>query len=333
MRLMNVDESMCCDEDCGEPARRPGSFAEDTPAQSNRLSFLQSPRLPLKLGREEDLARSSEPMEDSQRPPQLPKSLDYLGDWRHCLATENRLNVSRLSLGSSIGEQRLNLMDGVNAWAPNETLQPPIAEPRPLFLPAAEYENEGKEKRREQVAESAVSPSECATAPPISSVREESDQDQSEKENRDKNCEEDEDEEESSIPVPTSTGRSRKRCCNCKKSRCLKLYCECFATQEYCSGCNCVDCHNTVDHIEEKKVAMTRVNAKNPSGFLRRLPVITEPMVGCNCKRSSCQRNYCCCFKRGGKCGSLCKCTNCSNRDSSRLEAEMEDSSKLQDGE
>jgi deoxyadenosine/deoxycytidine kinase len=32
--------------------------------------------------------------------------------------------------------------------------------------------------------------------------------------------------------------------CNCKKSRCLKLYCECFNNGEYCKNCNCVDCHN-----------------------------------------------------------------------------------------
>lgn len=33
--------------------------------------------------------------------------------------------------------------------------------------------------------------------------------------------------------------------CNCKKSRCLKLYCECFAAELFCDGCNCTDCQNT----------------------------------------------------------------------------------------
>ena len=33
--------------------------------------------------------------------------------------------------------------------------------------------------------------------------------------------------------------------CNCKKSRCLKLYCDCFRIQRYCNGsCNCNDCAN-----------------------------------------------------------------------------------------
>lgn len=33
--------------------------------------------------------------------------------------------------------------------------------------------------------------------------------------------------------------------CNCKKSRCLKLYCECFAADRYCHGCHCQSCMNT----------------------------------------------------------------------------------------
>lgn len=33
--------------------------------------------------------------------------------------------------------------------------------------------------------------------------------------------------------------------CNCRKSRCLKLYCECFAADRYCNGCHCQSCMNT----------------------------------------------------------------------------------------
>lgn len=33
--------------------------------------------------------------------------------------------------------------------------------------------------------------------------------------------------------------------CNCRKSRCLKQYCECFREKEFCSHrCNCLSCHN-----------------------------------------------------------------------------------------
>ena len=33
--------------------------------------------------------------------------------------------------------------------------------------------------------------------------------------------------------------------CNCEKSQCLKLYCECFSRNELCNKfCNCRDCKN-----------------------------------------------------------------------------------------
>jgi hypothetical protein len=36
-----------------------------------------------------------------------------------------------------------------------------------------------------------------------------------------------------------------KKSCNCRNSRCLKLYCECYNNSVYChAGCNCVDCLN-----------------------------------------------------------------------------------------
>jgi hypothetical protein len=37
--------------------------------------------------------------------------------------------------------------------------------------------------------------------------------------------------------------------CNCKKSRCLKLYCDCFRMDKYCDGCNCNDCANIVGFL------------------------------------------------------------------------------------
>lgn len=38
----------------------------------------------------------------------------------------------------------------------------------------------------------------------------------------------------------------KKRVCNCKNSKCLKLYCECFASGNYCDSqvCNCIGCGN-----------------------------------------------------------------------------------------
>jgi len=42
--------------------------------------------------------------------------------------------------------------------------------------------------------------------------------------------------------------RKKRNPCNCKRSKCLKLYCECFAAELFCDGCNCVNCNNTENH-------------------------------------------------------------------------------------
>jgi len=40
--------------------------------------------------------------------------------------------------------------------------------------------------------------------------------------------------------------------CNCRNSRCLKLYCECFASGQYCLGCNCQGCHNNPENNDKR---------------------------------------------------------------------------------
>jgi len=56
--------------------------------------------------------------------------------------------------------------------------------------------------------------------------------------------------------IPRSTGKEnvvvqtpKRSPCNCKKSKCLKLYCECFAAELFCDGCNCADCQNTSAYV------------------------------------------------------------------------------------
>ena len=53
----------------------------------------------------------------------------------------------------------------------------------------------------------------------------------------------------STPPAPRGRGGQDKdaklrKSCNCRNSRCLKLYCECFASGQYCFACNCQACHN-----------------------------------------------------------------------------------------
>lgn len=58
-----------------------------------------------------------------------------------------------------------------------------------------------------------------------------------------------------------------KTCCNCKKSRCLKLYCECFFNKTYCRGCRCENCLNTEENEEERNKAMEATLVRNPVAF------------------------------------------------------------------
>ena len=38
---------------------------------------------------------------------------------------------------------------------------------------------------------------------------------------------------------------SNKRSCNCKKTKCLKKYCDCYTGGSHCnSDCKCEDCQN-----------------------------------------------------------------------------------------
>lgn len=46
-----------------------------------------------------------------------------------------------------------------------------------------------------------------------------------------------------------SATKRRPNTCNCKRSQCLKLYCDCFAMLRFCNGCNCTDCKNTPDAV------------------------------------------------------------------------------------
>ena len=59
----------------------------------------------------------------------------------------------------------------------------------------------------------------------------------------------------------------KRKPCNCTKSMCLKLYCDCFANGEFCLDCNCKDCHNNLDHEAERSRAIKSSLERNPSAF------------------------------------------------------------------
>lgn len=128
-----------------------------------------------------------------------------------------------------------------------------------------------------------------------------------------------------------SSLKERPKCCTCKKTKCLKLYCECFAAGRFCGrGCNCTGCFNLPEYTQEREIAIAQTLHRSPDAFRVKLePSYSDfadvttpqrvlglrPMKGCNCKQSKCLKKYCDCFQAGAKCSELCKCEGCKNCD------------------
>lgn len=129
-------------------------------------------------------------------------------------------------------------------------------------------------------------------------------------------------EQKGSKSVSKKQSKGKSMMCSCPKSKCVKLYCECFQAGNFCSKeCKCTSCHNTTEESGpsgKRTLAINRILARNPHAFNKDRVVSEkkkndESGVSCRCVKSNCLKLYCDCFQSGQLCGDRCMCVKCLN--------------------
>ncbi|KAJ0548846.1 putative transcription factor Tesmin family [Helianthus annuus] len=122
--------------------------------------------------------------------------------------------------------------------------------------------------------------------------------------------------------------------CNCKKTKCLKLYCDCFAAGIYCAdSCSCQGCFNRPEYENTVLETRQQIESRDPLAFAPKIvphstksprsqmlddgdqvtPLAARHKRGCNCKKSMCMKKYCECYQANVGCSEGCRCEGCQN--------------------
>ena len=134
-------------------------------------------------------------------------------------------------------------------------------------------------------------------------------------------------------------GENCKIHCTCKKTKCIKKYCECYSSNVFCYNCKCENCENKSsfftennninninniniinntnkkeEEIKEKKEYKSINENTNNNNDISATDNDKKKIIICTCLKSGCNKNYCECFKAKVKCNNKCRCIKCQNK-------------------
>lgn len=120
--------------------------------------------------------------------------------------------------------------------------------------------------------------------------------------------------------------------CNCRKTSCQQMYCECLARGRLCNeACRCEDCKNTSPNPKlERVIQNIQKQAYNKEATQRVRFRSDRFNGGCTCKRSKCIKKYCECYQNRRRCDRGCKCVGCLNKESSGVCSKRVKTSKFE---